>query len=335
MNLKNRIESLTKLHIILDQYDQNALKDLAFRMEQNNPWFTENNVLFAIKGISKLISPDSLKRFEEKYAKLSESNKSIGLVLAGNIPAVGFHDVLITVLSGAKAFAKLSSEDRVLLPFIWNELKQIDAELAAHCAFVERLDINALDAIIATGSDNTARYFEQYFSKKPNIIRKSRTSVAVLRGNESVSDLQALVGDITQYFGLGCRNVSKVLVLGETDIIPLLQEIEKHTVLSNFSKYDNNYLYYKSIYLVNREPFLDTENMLFKETELLSSPISVLYYQRFETEEAINNYITENKEKLQCVLGNKEKIGFGEAQSPSILDYPDGVDVREFISELG
>lgn len=334
MNLENRLEILSKLHVALQKLSPDVLESLANRVEQNNTWFTSNNFYDALAGIKNLISDASLNLYKSNYLSLEDNPKVLGLILAGNIPAVGFHDVLIGLLSGCSLKVKLSSEDKIFIPFLINELSKIDADFASKCEFIEKLELRSLDAVIATGSDNTARYFEQYFSSLPNIIRKSRTSVAILRGNETQEQLTLLVEDITSYFGLGCRNVSKVLLLGGTDIIPLLQCIEQKTILSSFSKYDNNYLYYKSIYLVNREPFLDTENMLFRETTDLNSPISVLFYQRFETEDEISAYIESNREKLQCVVGAESAIQFGKSQSPSILDYPDGVDIRAFINSL-
>jgi hypothetical protein len=334
MSLQNHILSIQKLHENLSNFSKEDLKSLAWSAEQNNPWFTEGNFFNAYDGVLKLISPESLRLFSEKYDHIQESDKTVGLILAGNIPAVGFHDILICLLSGARIKAKLSSEDKILIPFILNELQKIDSSLAQKCEFVQKIILQDVDAIIATGSNNTARYFEQYFASKPNIIRKSRTSVAILDGTETEKDLELLTNDIVQYFGLGCRNVSKILVLADADIIPLLQKIEHRADLNNFSKYDNNYLYYKSIYLVNREPFLDTETMLFKETELLHSPISVLYYQRFKTSEELNNYLKTNEGELQCIVGKNQNIAFGQAQNPNILDYPDGVDIVDFLTQI-
>lgn len=334
MNLTERIESFQLLHQKLQSYSQEELLSVAYMAEQNNPWFTENNFFSALEGIKTLISSDSLNAYLEEYKSLKDCDKELGLILAGNIPGVGFHDVLIGLLAGCTLKVKLSSEDKILIPFLIKELKTINPKLAEKCEFIERLDLDSLDGVVATGSDNTARYFEQYFSRKPNLIRKSRTSVAILRGDESQEELTLLVDDIVSYFGLGCRNVSKVLLLGETDIIPLLQLIEMRTELGAFAKYDNNYLYYKSIYLVNREPFLDTENMLFRETEILHSPISVLFYQKFATQLELDQYILENVDKLQCIIGKNEPIAFGQSQKPSILDYADGVDLRLFIEKI-
>ncbi len=334
MNLQLRLEIFSQLHNNLKKCPESELRSIAFLAQQNNPWFNEENFFAAIDGILYLISEESLKMFSNTYAEIETHNKKIGLILAGNIPAVGFHDVFICLLAGCSINVKLSAEDKVLIPFLISEIKKINPLLADRCVFVEKLNLDEVDAVLATGSDNTARYFEQYFSRKPNIIRKSRTSVAVIKGNETLEDLTLLVEDIVRYFGLGCRNVSKLLVLADADIIPLLQVMEKRTGLTNFSKYDNNYLYYKSIYLVNREPFLDTENMMFKESELLSSPISVVYYQRFQTENDIKQYILENQEKIQCVVGKEEYISFGQAQNPTILEYADGVDVVAFLKSL-
>ena len=317
MNLENIVEVLEELYEKLAHYSENELEGLALQAERQNPWFTKNNFLMAYKGVLRLIDNDSLIQYKKRYETLELENKTIGLVLAGNIPAVGFHDILICLLAGCEIKVKLSSDDSVFPTFLINELKSVNSELGNRVIGVEKLVLDDVDAVIATGSDNTARYFEQYFSKKPNVIRKSRTSVAVLDGTETEEELRALTDDVFQYFGLGCRNVSKILTLKDTDLMPFLGELEKRKEFNDFSKYDNNYLYYKSIYLVNREEFLDTESILIKESEDLSSPISVLYYQRFNSHEEIESYLKLNDEKIQCIVG-KEQIPFGGSQSPNI-----------------
>lgn len=335
MNLEQITASFTELHQQLSQYSEMELESLARRAEQENPWFTSNNFFSAYRGILTLINEESLLDYKNEYKDIDMSAKTIGLITAGNIPGVGFHDVLICLLAGCSVKVKLSSEDSLLIPFLISELKSVNEELAGRCQFINKLILDEVDGVIATGSNNTARYFETYFAKRPNVIRKSRTSLAVLTGDESEKDLEDLCDDIISYYGLGCRNVSKVLLKQDTDLIPLLQKLEQRTDLNTFSKYDNNYLYYKSIYLVNREEFLDTETILIKETEEMHAPISVLYYQRFDSDQDIQKYIMDNEGSVQCVVGKGDNlIPFGEAQSPSILDYPDGVDIRVFIDKL-
>jgi Acyl-CoA reductase (LuxC) len=334
MSLEKRLELVKDWKKSIENISNVEFDSLCFLIEQNNPWFTKLNIKHAWNGILSLLSNENLNLFSVKYSGINLLNKRIGLILAGNIPAVGFHDVLIAILAGAKAEVKLSSEDKILLPFLLNKLFEISPVSKNTIRFTEKLSLSDLDAIIATGSDNSARYFEQYFAKLPNIIRKSRTSIAILDGTETTEELVNLVEDIVRYFGLGCRNVSKILLKGNAQLFPLLQEIEKRSDLGAFSKYDNNYLYYKSIYLVNREPFLDTENMLFRETSDLHSPISVLFYQHVTTEQEIDDYVSQNQGKLQCVVGKGREVAFGQAQTPTILDYADGIDVMKFLQSL-
>lgn len=335
MESNQLVNVLAKYHQRLASYSTLDLASVARKAEINNPWFTPANFFFAFEGIKQMLSPDSIAVFLKKYHDLEPiAQKKIGLVLAGNIPAVGFHDVLVVLLSGAQAVVKLSSQDKVLIPFLIQELAAVNEVLAGQITLVEKVVLDDLDAVIATGSDNTARYFEQYFSRKPNLIRQSRTSLAVLTGHETPEELQDLTHDIFLYFGLGCRNVSKILLLEGVDMMPLLAQLEKRTDVNNFSKYDNNYLYYKSIYLINREEFLDTETVLIRQNEQLHSPISVLYYQKFKTQTDIEQYIVDHQERIQCVVGKDRAIKLGGAQRPTILDYADNVDTRLFIQSV-
>lgn len=333
MNKETLSLSFVKLQEKLSEFSREELLGLAKKAERENPWFTEKHFFMALDGVIKLCSEESLKVYQEKYDSMPLSDKMVGLVLAGNIPAVGFHDVLICLLAGCKLKIKMSSDDTILLTFILQELIKLHPEFKTRIDLVPKLVIDDVDAIIATGSNNTARYFEQYFSRKPNVIRKSRTSVAILNGSETQDQLKALTDDVFQYYGLGCRNVSKVLTFKNTDLMPFLGELEKRTEFNNHTKYDNNYLYYKSIYLVNREEFLDTESILIKESDDLNSPISVLYYQRFENENDLDSYLKINEKGIQCVVG-ANAIDFGMAQYPGILDYADQLDVRVFIHSL-
>ena len=334
MNFELIRDSLVEFRERLSNKIPSELLPVARAAEQENPWFTERSFFSAYRGIVSLLSEDSFRLYEQKYERLEMSSKTLGLVLAGNIPAVGFHDILIGLLAGCSLKIKLSSQDKTLIMFLLQELFVVNPDLKSRVSLVQKLVIDQVDAVIATGSNNTSRYFEQYFSKKPNIIRKSRTSVAIIDGSESEGQLEKLTDDIFQYYGLGCRNVSKILLTNGASIIPLMDELCLKTEVSQLTKYDNNYLYYKSIFLVNKEEFLDGETILVKKSEDLHSPISVLHYQEFDSSERLNEYLNKEKDNIQCVVGN-DYLPFGEAQNPGILDYPDGVDVRKFIHQLG
>ena len=304
-----------------------------------NGWFTSEMVNKALNGIVLMLNEADLKEWTSKYSVQIEAvkeAKEVGVIMAGNIPAVGFHDLLSVLISGHKVVAKTSSVDEHLMPAIVDLLVEIDGSFEGK---VEILDSPRAkyDAVIATGSDNSARYFEQYFGKYPNIIRKSRTSVAVLTGDETPQQLEALAHDLFAYYGLGCRNVSKFLLLKDFDITPLMDELSKHDKpLVENGKYHNNVDYNKSIYLINSNPFLDGGTFMLKEDNNLQSPISVTFFERFESMEEIESYIELNKESIQCVVSNKIKdaVDFGEAQKPKVWDYADKIDTINFLVSL-
>jgi hypothetical protein len=260
------------------------------------------------------------------------------LILAGNIPAVGFQDILYVLLVGGKVEVKLSSQDTLLIKYLVNELIAIDSEFEEIIKFTEKFDLDQLDAVLATGSDNTSRYFEQYFKKVAHVIRKNRTSVAVIEGNESQDNLRSLAVDITRYFGLGCRNVTKLFVPENYDMVPLLKIIEdEHRYLSMHSKYNNNYDYYKAVFLVNSKEHLDNGVLLAQKEESLFSPVGVLYYQEYNELNKVASLLEEQDEKIQVTVSNNKKIfkrtvDFGEAQCPGLFDFPDGENVLEFLN---
>lgn len=303
----------------------------------DNGWFTNEMVRKALNGIVGMLTEDALTKWLANY-KISEvaEVKEVGVIMAGNIPAVGFHDFLCVLLSGHKVIAKTSSEDALLMPAIADMLISIDKDFAYKIEVLTK-PRSKYDAVIATGSNNSARYFEQYFGKYPNIIRKSRTSVAVLTGDETPEEIAGLAKDLFTYYGLGCRNISKLLCLKGFDPKLLIDELLKHDqALKMNSKYQNNIDYNKSIYIINRVPFLDGGTFLLKKDEGLHSPISVTFYQEFEDLDAIEQYIKANEENLQCVVAAKLKnaVKFGEAQSPEVWDYADKVDTLEFLIGL-
>ncbi len=306
-----------------------------------NGWFTENFVQYMIEAIGNSLQKNKLEQWIQPYQdKLQKVNfpKTIGVVMAGNVPAVGFHDMLCVLISGNRLLAKLSSDDNRLIPAIVNLLNAIEPGLEGMCSFTENR-LSEFEAVIATGSNNTARYFEYYFGKFNHIIRKNRNGVAVLSGSESEKDLNGLCSDIFTYYGLGCRNVSKLLLPAGYDFTRLLEAISKHENITNNHKYFNNYEYNKAIFLVNGTPHFDSGKLLLVEDERIASPVSVLNYQFYNDDSELPDYAKVNAAEIQCVISNsqilKSKVQFGKSQQPELWDYADGVDTLSFLLSLG
>ena len=305
-----------------------------------NQWFTHDFLINAIRSIGESLSLEKLDQWLKKYEAQIKSNnspKAVGVVMAGNLPLVGFHDYLCVLISGNRIVAKLSHDDNKLLPLLDQILIAIEPEFEKQAEFtLEKL--TNFDAIIATGSDNTARYFEYYFGKYPNIIRKNRNGVAILNGNETPKELEGLADDIFMYYGLGCRSVSKLFVPRDYDFEALFFAFEKYQHLANHSKYVNNYDYNKSIFLINKNKFLDNGFVMLKEETRFSSPISVLYFEYYDNTNDLNKWLHTQKDKIQCLLSNKslkniDHLAFGKAQDPELWDYADGIDTLQFILE--
>lgn len=333
-----RINAFIKLgNFLKDPQNGDYLQELAISANRKNNWFTPVNVLGSLNAIAdRFLSEDNLMAWVNHYPEPSASQK-IGVIMAGNIPAVGFHDVLCVLISGHKLLAKPSSDDPVLIPALLEKLIEIEPAFADYVFFVERL--NDSHAYIATGSDNTARYFHYYFSKKPNIIRKNRTSLAVISGNETEDELHALGKDILQYFGLGCRNVSKLYVPQGYDFTKFFEAIQSFdTICLNHHKYFNNYEYNKSILLVNRVLHYDNGFLMLTESPAMVSPISVVHYETYENLASLKEYLGENSEKIQCIVGDENNIPnaipFGHTQEPELSDYADAVDTMSFLTAL-
>ncbi|RYE31683.1 MAG: acyl-CoA reductase [Sphingobacteriaceae bacterium] len=305
---------------------------------QFNAWFTPESVLQAVQAIGKMLNYNDLERWLPASSNAVFTGKKIGLVLAGNIPLVGFHDVLCTLVSGHFAMIKASANDSRLISYILKQLVLLEPEFANRYEFTERLA--GFDAVMATGSNNTSRYFEYYFGKVPNIIRKNRNSLAVLFGEESEADLQKLGHDIFDYFGLGCRSVSKVLVPQGYDFGKLFRAIEVFQPIINHHKYNNNYDYNKSIYLVNQYPHLDNGFLLLKQDEKIASPLAVLFYDSYADLDEVNLKLNQHQEAIQCVVSNLQLtanvqvVGFGESQHPKLWDYADGVNTLVFLQSV-
>ena len=336
MTLDNRIEAFVKLGKQLQDMTPEERKALSMVASAKNPWFDEENVSVALRGITTLLDEQYLREWLYPYHLHQVTPKKVGVVMAGNIPMVGFHDFLSVLLSGHYLLAKLSSDDDVLMRRLAAMLVAIEPAFANQFEFVDLL--KDADAIIATGSDNTARYFEYYFAKRPHIIRKNRTSIGVLTGYEEPEDLQALGEDIFRYYGLGCRNVSKVYVPEGYTFDKLFEANEHRKGILEHHKYHNNYDYNKSILLVNRVEHYDNGFLLVQPSKQLVSPISVLFYETFTSLADLRHKLAEVKDKTQCVVSAhgwlEGSIPFGDAQCPMPWDYADGVDTMEFLQKL-
>jgi len=315
MNLQQRIEAFSKLGDYLQNQTVDEFKLWCANAQSLNQWFTEANVKLALEGIVEYCDEDNLKKWTSEYDLPGSENKKIGVVMAGNIPLVGFHDYLSVLISGNSISAKTSSKDSYLLQQVHKVLIDIEPFFSTKVEFVERL--TDVDAYIATGSDNSARYFEQYFSKKPNIIRKNRTSIAVLSGNETNDELDNLSNDIFQYFGLGCRNITFLMVPEKYNWEPFFEACKKWEDTIHHSKYLNNYEYSRSVLLVKQVPHLDNGFLIVKQDDALNSTISVLNYKVYSSNDDVNKLLAEQKEKIQCIVGANH-LPFGSVQKPNL-----------------
>lgn len=299
----------------------------------HNGWFTQENLLFALKQWSLALSKDTLEHWLSNYDLSKNQTKRVALILAGNIPLVGFHDLLAVLITGNTAIVKLSSNDKLLLPLIVDYLVFLNPNFTDSVRFTEER-LTGFDAVIATGSNNTARYFEYYFGKKPNIIRKNRNSVAILTGKESELELAALGEDIFRYYGLGCRSVSKLFVPKGYNFDRFFTAQFPHNQIINQHKYANNYDYNKAVYLMSEFNILDNGFLMLKEDASYASPIATIFYETYATQEVIKQRIASDKEAIQCVVSNglfSNEIAFGKTQTPELWDYADGVDTVEFL----
>lgn len=301
--------------------------------KHKNGWFTRENVMFALENWGELLTENNLHAWLSNYSLSENRPKTVALILAGNIPLVGFHDFLCVLLTGNKVLAKLSSNDEVLIKFITAYLTFIDSIFKDLIVF-EKEQLKEFDAVIATGSNNTSRYFEHYFGKGPHIIRKNRSSVAVINGEESPETLKELGEDIFRYFGLGCRSVSKIFVPRNYDFDLFFKSIFEFNSIVEQNKYANNYDYNKAVYLMSEFKILDNGFLILKEDEGYSSPIASLFYEFYDEPEELKNRLIADKEQLQCVVSQgfmEDEVAFGQTQKPSLTDYADNVDTVDFL----
>jgi hypothetical protein len=334
MTTDERLEGLAKLGKYIDAIDEGELEELLLKVKNENPWFTPGSVNLALQGIRRYLDEAKLQQWAAEYDTNPSPVRTVAVVMAGNIPLAGFHDVISVLASGHILMAKLSSKDSVLPTFLLGKLQSLEPRFEPLIKLPPQL--KNFDAVIATGSDNSARYFDYYFGKYPHIIRKNRTSCAILTGEESDDELVLLGRDVFTYFGLGCRNVSKIFIPEGFDPVRLVKAWEIYVDIIHHHKYHNNYDYQKSILLVNKIPFYDSGFVILQENEKLVSPISVVYLERYRSDEELTQKLAVISEKIQCIVGNsKDKtIAFGEAQSPELWDYADGVDTMKFLETL-
>lgn len=303
----------------------------------HNAWFTLEEVKKALSALKGMLNQTALEKWFEDII-VADAPKRIGLILAGNIPLVGFHDVISVLATGNTALIKLSSSDDRLLPALLKELVSFEPLLTDRIVYIERL--KDFDAIIATGSNNTSRYFDYYFGKGPNIIRKNRNSIAVLDGKETEEEIRLLGHDIFDYFGLGCRNVSKIYLPEGYEIEKFFKPLEPFHPINNHFKYNNNYDYNKSIYLVNLIQHFDNGFLLLKEDKGLSSPLSVVYFEYYADLDELSAALAAEKENIQCVVTHTPiepgtgTVAFGDSQHPRLWDYADNVDTIAFLNQL-
>jgi acyl-CoA reductase LuxC len=301
--------------------------------QEHNGWFTETNVLFAIEGWSNLLTESKLNQWLDKYNFNDIETKKAAIIMAGNIPLVGFHDFISVLISGHDVLIKQSSNDKHLLPFLAKYLEYITPELKDKIEFTEE-KLNNFDVVIATGSSNTARYFEYYFKSKPSIIRKNRNSVAILTGNETDDQLKALSEDIFRYYGLGCRNVSKLFVPKAYNFENFFKAMYDWHPIINQAKYANNYDYNKAVYLMSEFDMLENGFLMIKEDKSYASPIATLFYESYDSVELLKKKLEQDKEHIQCVVSSgfiADEIHFGQTQKPQLWDYADGIDTVAFL----
>jgi len=353
MDLNARIEAFSRLGRIIREYvgqsrRQEKLSNPSHKWLEGqinqaldkNPWFTVSHILEALGSVGESLTPENLKQWTGRYPDFPSephSPKTIGVVPAGNIPLVGFHDFLSVLITGNIYYARLSSRDTILPRAVASLLQETEPGFDEKIIFEDR-QLRHFDAIIATGSNNTSRYFEYYFGPYPHIIRKNRNGVAVLTGRETPVEMQQLAKDVLLYFGLGCRNVSKIYVPEKYNINGLLDHFAHYERITDNSKYGNNYDYNKSIFLINQVPHYDTGYLLVKKDQRISSPISTLHYETYQNVDELKQKIEWNRQQIQCVVSHSEEfpeaVPFGQAQYPRLWDYADGIDTLRFLISI-
>lgn len=352
MQLQQRINAFAKLGSFLGQFSNEVIEkkdSVEFnhvffedfihqidKAEAHNSWFIKENILYTLENWSNQLTISNLNSWLDKYSYKDTSPKTVAIIMAGNIPLVGFHDFLSVLISGHSVLVKQSSNDKQLLPFLVNYLEHVEPGFKGKILFTEK-KLEHFDAVIATGSNNTARYFEYYFKDKPSIIRKNRNSVAVLTGNETDAQLKSLSEDIFRYYGLGCRNVSKLFVPKDYNFNSLFEAVYHWHPIIDKAKYANNYDYNKAVYLMSEFNLLENGFFILKEDMGYASPIATLFYEYYQDLDTLQSRINHDKNHIQCVVSNNfitSEIAFGETQKPHLFNYADEIDTIEFLSKI-
>lgn len=334
MNLAERIDAFSKLGLAISDLSKERINRVLENTAVKNPWFTVQNQQQAILEWSQLLNSENLYAWLTPYHLIEHLQaKRVLIIMAGNIPMVGFHDLLSVLITGNRALIKLSSNDDLLIPFLISELLCIEPKFSEAITFANDVRNQDFDAVIATGSDNSASYFEYYFRNQKTIIRKNRKSLAILSGDESKLALEFLGKDIFSYFGLGCRNVSMLFIPKQFEIHQLFEAFYPFRYVIDHKKYANNYDYHKAMYLMGKHTIWDNGFLLLKEEDSLHSPLAVLHYQRYEQEDEVQDFICQHRDQLQCVV-SKNDVSFGESQSPNLWDYADGLDTIAFLADI-
>ncbi|CAN5270986.1 acyl-CoA reductase [soil metagenome] len=331
MQLQQRINLLIRLgeYMQNENSEFNQVKEKAY---MENPWFITEFIQCAVKNIcNSYLQKEKLEAWIKNY-DIHNSFREIrvGIVMAGNIPLVGFHDLLCVFINGCKALIKPSSKDSVLIKHLVTKMIEMEPQVEGLISFADML--KSCDAYIATGSNNSGRYFEYYFGKYPSVIRKNKTSVAVLDGNETARELDKLTDDIHLYFGLGCRNVTQLYLPINYDFIPLLEALKKYEHFIDFHKYRNNYDYQLALLLMNSKYYMTNGSVLLNENESLFAPVSQVNYYYYDNMPHLETKL-KNKIDIQCIVGNNY-TPFGQAQHPQLADYADNIDSMQFLSAL-
>jgi len=352
MHLQQRINAFIQLGNFLSQFSVDgyekkeniAHNELFFDgfkhqiqlAQEHNGWFTKENVHFALDGWAKVLTERNINAWLLKYDFKISQPKNVAIIMAGNIPLVGFHDFLCVLISGHHVIVKQSSNDKHLLPYLAKYLEHVEPEFRGKIIFTEDT-LNNFEAVIATGSDNTSRYFEYYFKGKPSIIRKNRNSVAVLTGDESEEQLLGLSEDVFRYYGLGCRNVSKLFIPKDYNFEKFFNAMYHWNPIIHQNKYANNYDYNKAVYLMSEFQMLENGFLMIKEDESYGSPIATLFYEYYDTLESLKNKLKSDEDKIQCIVADgivENNITFGQTQSPQLWDYADNVDTITFLLKI-
>ena len=330
MNSLGKKDDWPGFEIGITEDEFNSIDQIIQTVHHRNSWFTENYVRMAFASWGELLTEQNLKNWIASYS-VKDCEHKIGIIMAGNLPLVGFHDLVSVILANQRALVKMSSDDNLLMPALLNVLYAHCPDLKNRIALVDVLE--NYDAVIATGSNNSSRYFEAYFGHVPHIIRKNRTSIGIVKKNTTDKELKSLGKDIFSYYGLGCRNVTKVFFEQGFELDRFFSAIYDYNGVVNMNKYANNYDYHKALFLMNKEEFLDNGFLLLKESEDDFSPVGVLNYEYYSSQEELNLKIENRKEHTQCIVSAGD-VPFGKSQHPQMTDYADGVDTLKFLTEL-